>query len=158
MIVREAVALAPYTSLGVGGRARFFVEARSLEELREASVLAREQGLPLRVLGSGTNILISDAGIEAVVVKLVDGTYTFETGLEGSTLLTGAAGASWDALVDAAALRGLWGIENLAGIPGSAIPGLISVKRLHFHSPCRMKLAQKYGSAVLFCFHMLICA
>jgi len=58
-------------------------------------------------------------------VKLTGDAYRFETSGDGSLRLIAEGGASWDALVDAAAARGLWGIENLAGIPGSAGGALV---------------------------------
>lgn len=118
MSIREQVALAPYTSLRVGGSARFFVEVHTPEELREAAAFAHRQQLPLRMLGAGTNVLVPDVGVEAVVVRLVAHEIRFD--MAGSTTLAIAdAGAVWDELVEAVSARGLWGLENLSGIPGS---------------------------------------
>ncbi|MBU6321405.1 UDP-N-acetylmuramate dehydrogenase [Patescibacteria group bacterium] len=125
MTPAERVPLAPLTSFGVGGAARFFAEARSVEELAELADFARAHALPLRLLASGTNILVPDAGVEALVVRVVMDAVAFEEGSEGRTLVVAEAGARWDALVDAAAARGLWGLENLAGIPGSAGGALV---------------------------------
>lgn len=125
MIVREDVALAPYTSLWVGGPARFFVEVVDTQELREAALFARKQNLPLRVLGAGTNIVVPDAGIEAVVVTLTNTAFALETSSRGSPILIADSGAPWNALVDMATESALWGIENLAGIPGSAGGALV---------------------------------
>lgn len=119
MTMRERVSLAPLTSLGVGGPARFFAECGTEQELRAAAVFARERSLPLRVIGAGTNILVPDAGIEAVVVRLAAREITFAEGPAGTVLATAEAGASWDALVAAAVARGFWGLENLSGIPGT---------------------------------------
>lgn len=121
---RARVPLAPFTSLGVGGPARFFIEASSEADIAEAVRLARVRGLPLRPLGSGTNILVPDAGIEAVVAAMRGDGFVFDADDAGA-LLVADAGASWDALVHRAAERGLWGIENLAGIPGSAGGALV---------------------------------
>ena len=124
MTVRERVPLAPCTSLGVGGAARFLCEARTPHDLQEAWAIALAHGLPLRVLGAGTNILVPDAGVDAVVVRMTDAAH--ELAEEGPAVrLTAGAGASWDALVTLAAENGLWGIENLAGIPGSAGGALV---------------------------------
>jgi UDP-N-acetylmuramate dehydrogenase len=124
MIVRERVPLAPLTSLGVGGSACFYIEASSGEDLYGASAFARERGLPLRLLGAGTNVLVPDAGVEAVVVRLARDTVSFATE-GGEPLLLAESGVSWDTLVDLAVARTLWGIENLAGIPGSVGGALV---------------------------------
>lgn len=118
MNLKENVPLAPRTTLGVGGRARFFVEAHTEEELQEAIACAHTHALPLYPLGNGSNILIPDAGVAGVVVKIALGEVTFETSGDEALLVAGA-GASWEKVVDAAGERGLWGIENLAGIPGT---------------------------------------
>src|SRR3972149_5306058 len=69
--LREHVPLAPYTTLGVGGPARWFVEAADEAAVREALGWARARGLPLRVLGGGSNVVVADAGVEGLVVRLV---------------------------------------------------------------------------------------
>src|ERR1041385_4224628 len=120
MTIRERVPLAPLTSFGVGGPARFFVEAKSADDLREASRFAKEHGLPLRVLGGGTNILVGDEGVDAVVVKLCMHDLTFEDSGAEHVLAVIGAGVLWDAFVEAASTRALWGVENLSGIPGTA--------------------------------------
>src|SRR3989344_4267112 len=122
MMVRERVSLAPLTSFRIGGPARFFIEAEDEHRVREACVCARERQLPLLPLGGGSNILVPDAGVEAVVVKVTVGgiAYDAEHGL-----LQAGAGVSWDQVVRYATSHGLWGIENLAGIPGSAGGALV---------------------------------
>lgn len=118
MIVRENVLLAPFTTFRIGGPARYFVETSSEEELREALAFARARGLAVFVLGSGSNILISDEGVDALVIRPVLRDMSFHTkGRE--TILVAGAGACWDDVVNACAALELWGIENLAGIPGT---------------------------------------
>ncbi len=118
MQARENVTLAPYTTFRVGGSARFFVETHSVRELAGAAAFARAQHVPLRVLGKGSNLLVPDEGIDAVVVRLATHRIRFESA-SGDTLLIADAGARFDDVVDAAAREGLWGVENLAGIPGT---------------------------------------
>lgn len=116
MIVRENVPLAPLTTLRVGGAARFLIEATTEEEAREATVFARERSLPLFIIGNGSNLLVPDAGADGVVLRTSFDTITVADA--GDSVFVGAgAGAPWDAVVDAA--RGAFGIENLAGIPGT---------------------------------------
>ena len=70
MTVRERVPLAPLTSFGVGGPARFYTEVGDAEGVRAAHAFANEHRLPLKVLGAGSNILVPDEGVDAVVVKI----------------------------------------------------------------------------------------
>ncbi len=70
MLIREHVPLAPLTTLGVGGPARYFVEARSEAEVIEAVEFARARELPLFVLGGGSNLVVADAGFPGLVLKI----------------------------------------------------------------------------------------
>lgn len=117
MIVREHEPLAVHTTFRIGGPARFYIEATAAELSAVRALAAREQ-LPVRMLGGGANLLVPDAGIAAVVVKLAGQDISFdEQGTEAT--LVAEAGASWDAVVTAAATRSYFGLENLAGIPGT---------------------------------------
>jgi UDP-N-acetylmuramate dehydrogenase len=116
--VRENVILAPYTSFHIGGPAAFFVSCSDEAGMREAAAFARARQLPLRILGAGTNILVPDEGVRAVVLHMRIQGITFAEE-DGATTLVAGAGEAWDAVVDAAAARGESGIENLAGIPGT---------------------------------------
>ena len=62
MILMENKPLAQFTTLGIGGPARWFVEAASEEEIAEAAAWARERRVPLFVVGGGSNLLVADAG------------------------------------------------------------------------------------------------
>lgn len=114
MIVREHAPLSTRTTFRTGGEARYVLEARTIEEVREALLFAHERKLRTFVLGDGSNVLASDRGFDGAVIlpKLS------ELSIEGTTLVAGA-GIAWDALVREAAARNLWGLENLAGIPGT---------------------------------------
>ena len=117
MTVRERVALAPYTTLGVGGPARWFVEAPDEATLRDALAWSRARGVALRMLGGGSNVVVADAGIEALVVRVgLRGVTTREAGRVVD--VTAAAGEPWDDLVALAVARGWAGLECLSGIPG----------------------------------------
>ena len=113
--IRQEVALAPLTTFGVGGAARFFVEATTEVEIREALVWAKERGVDVFVLGGGSNLLVSDEGFTGLVLKI---------GLKGVQELGEgffevAAGEVWDDFVQRAVDGGFAGVECLAGIPGS---------------------------------------
>jgi UDP-N-acetylmuramate dehydrogenase len=117
VIPRERVALAPYCTLGVGGPARYFVEAGDEATVLEALDWSRRRGLPVRILGGGSNLVIADAGVEALVVRIaVRGLAAVEK--DGSVELTAAAGEPWDDVVAHAVARGWAGLECLSGIPG----------------------------------------
>lgn len=118
MKVQEHISLAPLTTLGVGGEARFFIEANIEEEIKDAIAYARENNLSLYPLGAGSNILVPDAGIDGVVLKISLSNIAFENDGD-EILLIADAGAPWEKIVDSASERNLFGIENLAGIPGT---------------------------------------
>lgn len=118
MIIRENISLATLTTLRVGGDARYVLECTSKEDVLEAVTFAQERELLWSVLGEGSNILASDEGYDGVVIALrIPGMDAAPS--ENSVLLTAGAGVTWDALVREAADQELWGLENLAGIPGT---------------------------------------
>ncbi len=114
ILVRENVALAPFTTFRIGGPARYFIEAKSDDDIREALEFARAKNVELFILGSGSNILVPDEGIAGVVLKVAITNVSM-----GCPRLIAGAEARWDDVVDTATARGLFGIENLAGIPGA---------------------------------------
>ncbi len=115
--IQEQVPLAPFTTLGIGGSARLFCEARTEAEIAEAAQLARDRSLPLFVLGGGSNLLVSDAGFDGLVMRVaVKSTKEHREG--NNVLLEAGAGENWDSFVLYAVERGYAGIECLAGIPG----------------------------------------
>jgi UDP-N-acetylmuramate dehydrogenase len=114
MQITENQPLAPFTTFGIGGAARWFAQALSEADIAEACDWARARGLPLFVLGGGSNVLISDRGFHGLVLQV---------GLKGTEqdgdLYCVAAGESWDNVVELATDTGRAGIECLAGIPGT---------------------------------------
>ena len=112
------MALAAHTTLRVGGPARYLVEAHTEDDVRRALELAHQRGLPVRVLGGGSNLLIADAGFDGLVLAVAIGGLTFSDTSDGATLSAGA-GVPWDHVVEQAVRRGLSGLEGLSGIPGS---------------------------------------
>ncbi|HEV8585548.1 MAG TPA: UDP-N-acetylmuramate dehydrogenase [Methylomirabilota bacterium] len=117
MTPREGVALAPYTTLGVGGPARWFVEATDEAGVRAALDWARERKVAVRVLGGGSNVVVPDPGTDALVVRVaLRGVTPREAGRIVD--VTAAAGEPWDDLVALTVARGWAGLECLSGIPG----------------------------------------
>lgn len=120
---QENIAIGPLTTLGVGGPARYFVEARDLSSLFEALIWAREQCIPVRILGGGSNLLVADAGFDGLVIRV--GWRGVESQERGEHLEAEVcAGEPWDEWVAWAVSRGWGGLECLSGIPGlvGAIP------------------------------------
>jgi UDP-N-acetylmuramate dehydrogenase len=114
MEFQEQVPLAPYTTLGVGGAARWFVEATSEDDIPVALDFAQNRSLPIFVLGGGSNLLVADAGYPGLVLRIAI------RGVEQSgEILHAGAGEEWDGLVAQAVTKNLAGVECLSGIPGT---------------------------------------
>lgn len=119
MELKEQVALARYTTLGVGGEARWFATVSTEADAVEAFRFAQERNLPVFVLGGGSNLLVADDGFDGLVVH-VDLRGLTEYALpDGRVLLQVGAGESWDRLVQHTVEHDLAGMECLAGIPGT---------------------------------------
>ena len=116
--VRTRLPLAPFTTFHIGGEARVFIEATTEEEIRAAFGEATRRALPLYPLGAGSNVLVRDEGVEGVVLKVALRDFTL-TDDGDDPLLVAGAGLLWDEVVDRASAQGIFGIENLAGIPGT---------------------------------------
>ena len=110
--------LAPLTTLGVGGRARFFVEATSADEVREAIEHAKSHSLSLFVLGGGSNLVVADAGWPGLVLKVAIPGISHRHG-HGTAYFDVGGSENWDEFVAVAVRHNCSGIECLSGIPGS---------------------------------------
>jgi UDP-N-acetylmuramate dehydrogenase len=118
VIIQENVPLAPLTTFQVGGPARSFVKARSEDEVRGAVEHAHGRGLPLFVLGGGSNLVVSDRGWPGLVLKV------WLRGIEerhdaSKAIFDVAAGEDWDEFVAYCVAQACAGIECLSGIPGT---------------------------------------
>ncbi|MFA6957587.1 MAG: UDP-N-acetylmuramate dehydrogenase [Thermoanaerobaculia bacterium] len=116
--LRQNVPLAPLTTLGVGGPARWFAEASSTHALRELLRWRGEQSLDLFILGGGSNLVVADEGFDGLVLRVALRGLEFGS-YGGRAIVTVAAGEPWDGFVAACVDRGLAGVECLSGIPGS---------------------------------------
>jgi UDP-N-acetylmuramate dehydrogenase len=114
------VPLAPLTTIGIGGPARYFVRARSVDEISDALAWARAHAQKIFVLGGGSNLLISDSGFDGLVLQIDLRGITIEWNEGSHAMVKVAAGEVWDEFVKFAVMRAWAGIECLAGIPGSA--------------------------------------
>lgn len=118
MTIDENVSLKHLTTFNIGGLARYFCIAKSLDDLKEAAVFAKNKNLPIFILGGGSNVLVSDGGFAGLVIKIALRGVWFN---DGKTYIKAkvAAGENWDNFVDEVVKKGLWGVENLSGIPGT---------------------------------------
>ncbi|HEU5319941.1 MAG TPA: FAD-binding protein, partial [Methylomirabilota bacterium] len=114
--VRFKEPLSYHTSLRIGGPAEFFVAAQDIDDVRHTLAFADQEDLPVIMLGGGNNMLVSDRGVQAVVLKLqgVLGRVQFQ----GSEVVAGA-GVTVSGLIREAAARDLGGLEAFAGIPAT---------------------------------------
>jgi UDP-N-acetylmuramate dehydrogenase len=118
MEIQENVGLAPYTTFGIGGPARWFVEAATESDVLDAVNWARDRELPFFVLGGGSNLLVSDGGFGGLVLRVgVKGIEDAEDGAH--RLYRVAAGQVWDEFVEQTVRQDCSGVECLAGIPGT---------------------------------------
>jgi UDP-N-acetylmuramate dehydrogenase len=114
---QAGVALAPATSLRLGGPAEFFARIEHPAQLGEALEWAQQHQLDVQVLGGGSNVVIADEGLRGLLLSLA---FAAESStLEGEQAhVTIGAGASWDDFVARCVARGWAGLECLSGIPG----------------------------------------
>ncbi len=112
--------LADLTTLRVGGPAASFVEAEEEAALIEAVSTADDDGVPLLVVGGGSNLLVADEGFGGVVVRDARTGITVESDDAcGGAVVSAPAGQNWDELVERAVAEGWVGVESLSGIPGT---------------------------------------
>ena len=114
----SAESLASRTTLAVGGPARFLVEAERPEVVAAALAWGRAESLDVLILGGGSNLLVSDAGFDGLVISPTDTTLKELERSDSEILIEVGAGYDWDALVALCVERGWSGLECLSGIPG----------------------------------------
>jgi UDP-N-acetylmuramate dehydrogenase len=112
--------LARYTTLGLGGPAEKFVTAATEADLIDAVRSADAAGEPVLLIGSGSNLVISDDGFPGTVIHVNTRGLRSAAAGGGTVDVTVAAGEDWDDVVAAAVADGLAGLEPLSGIPGRA--------------------------------------
>jgi UDP-N-acetylmuramate dehydrogenase len=113
--LQENLPLAMWTTFGIGGPARYFLNAASEQDVLDGLDYAKRRKVPVFVLGGGSNLLIADRGFDGLVLRI---------GLQGmtweGTQLRAGSGEDWDEVAAACVARGLGGVECLSGIPGLA--------------------------------------
>lgn len=119
MHIEKNVQLAKYTTFKVGGVAAHFVGVKTEGELLDALRYAKQEHLQALVLGGGSNVLLESPEVEGLVIKNeISGIEWLSRNQDNSMVRVGS-GEEWDSFVKEVIGQGLWGIENLSGIPGS---------------------------------------
>ena len=113
--VRQNAALAPLTTFKVGGPAEWLVNLHGSELLRRAIAIAKDAGLPVTPLGGGSNVLVADAGIRGIVIRVHGG----DVRAVDASLIRADAGVTINGLVRWTISRGVAGLEAWAGTPGT---------------------------------------
>ncbi len=113
--VRRHIVLAPFTTFRVGGPADFLIETRSSDEILTALRLAHQADVPVTVLGGGSNVLVSDAGVRGLVIRPRGGDIKLSTAGE----VRADAAVSINGLVRWTINHGCAGLEAWAGTPGT---------------------------------------
>jgi UDP-N-acetylmuramate dehydrogenase len=115
---QKHVSLAPLTTIGLGGEAKFFSDCSTAEEIVAVLNDAKRRGLRVQILGGGSNLIFSDAGYDGLVLRISGRGITWTD--EGATMLVSVrAGERWDNFVASCVRHGYGGVECLSGIPGS---------------------------------------
>ncbi|MDB4429600.1 UDP-N-acetylmuramate--L-alanine ligase [Akkermansiaceae bacterium] len=114
--------MAKHTTLRVGGPAQFWIEPSTFESFAEAVIYCKARGIPVRVVGRGSNLLVRDGGIRGAVIHPKGGIFS-EVTAEGNTITAGA-GARFKKLSSVAREHGIGGFEWMEGIPGNVGGGL----------------------------------
>jgi UDP-N-acetylmuramate dehydrogenase len=112
------IPLAPFSTLRIGGAARWFIRAESLDDVAAADAWCAERHVPLFVLGGGSNLVISDEGFDGLVLHMAMSRHLV-SGTDEGVAAWAQAGTVWDDLVAAVVSRGVAGMECLSGIPGT---------------------------------------
>lgn len=116
-IVRPNEPLAPHTWFRLGGPAQYFAEPRNVDELARLVRRCRDENVPLRLLGGGSNLLVGEQGVAGMVIHLAAADFT-QVAVAKQTVTAGA-GAKLGHVIASSVREGLAGLEALVGIPGS---------------------------------------
>jgi UDP-N-acetylmuramate dehydrogenase len=116
-IVQADQPLAPHVWFRLGGPARFLARPRTLDELLGLLRRCRDEQLPFKILSGGSNVLVRDQGVDAMVIHLESPAFS-DVAITGNVVVAGAA-VPLTALISHSARAGLAGLEVLTGIPGT---------------------------------------
>ncbi len=117
--IKTDIPLSSYTTFKIGGPAKYLIFIKEEQHLKDAVLFAREKGLPIFILGGGSNTLVSDSGFDGVVLKIEMMGIEFNQISDNECEIVMGAGEDWDNVVELSVARGFSGFENLSGIPGT---------------------------------------
>ncbi len=155
--IKTHVALAPHTSLRIGGPADYFYEAHTRDDIIRAVTIARETQTPYVILAGGTNVLVADEGFRGLTIKIRNSRFE----IQDSSIIADA-GVSMGVLVAAAGRAGLSGLEWAGGLPGTlggAVFGNAGtfgtsiadiLREIHVYNPIKESLITYRKDEVLF--------
>jgi UDP-N-acetylmuramate dehydrogenase len=120
MDIHTNISLKDFTTMRLGGNARFMAEATTNDEVATIYKNAKSQKLPVFVIGGGSNIIARDEGFDGVIIHMrIPGFQVIADNASSMTIKIGA-GESWDEVVRRTVEMDLCGIEAMSGIPGTA--------------------------------------
>ena len=120
MDIHTNIPLKNYTTMKLGGNARFITEVRTTDEIASVYRNAKSQKLPIFILGGGSNVIVHDEGFNGIVIRMrIPGFEILDDNINNTTLKIGA-GEIWDTIVKRTVDMGLSGIEAMSAIPGTA--------------------------------------
>ncbi|GHO83590.1 UDP-N-acetylmuramate dehydrogenase [Dictyobacter formicarum] len=123
--------LAQHSAFGVGGTADIWITVETRDELIGLVSLCAEEHWPLLLIGNGSNIIFTDAGVRGIVARMTGYDYQINKEPDGKTILSVSAGSSWPRLAYELALLGWGGVEFGIGIPGTLGAGIVSNAGAH---------------------------
>lgn len=120
MDIHTNIPLKNFTTMRLGGNARFMGEAFTRDDVVQIYKAAKQQNVPVFILGSGSNVIVGDAGYSGIVVRMrIAGFEVVTNDANGTTIKIGA-GENWDEIVERTVDMHLSGIEAMSAIPGTA--------------------------------------
>ena len=120
MDIHTNIPLKNYTTMRLGGNARFMTEVRSADDVAAICKNAAQQNLPIFILGGGSNVIVHDEGFGGIVVRnRIRGFQVVADTSQATTIKIGA-GENWDDVVQRTVEMNLTGIEAMSAIPGTA--------------------------------------
>ena len=120
MDIHTNIPLKNYTTMRLGGNARFMTDVRTPNEVASVCQNAKKQNLPIFILGGGSNIIVNDAGFSGIVIRNRIPGFEVIADDSTSTTIKMGAGEIWDEVVKRAVDMNLSGIEAMSAIPGTA--------------------------------------
>jgi UDP-N-acetylmuramate dehydrogenase len=117
--ISENISLSKFTSIKLGGKAKFFCECKTEKDLIECLDYAKTNNLKIQILGGGSNTIFSDEGFDGLVIKIELKDISIHNDFKDNIIIKASAGEEWDNFVKYCIENKFTGVECLSGIPGS---------------------------------------